>query len=96
MANNRIPFGLCRKYHIELPEGATPKDAWEALKKNGIEYFEQEESTVIDPSSLLNEVDFNEPTHITNNPTIPLPRKEYWRVCSALSQKIAGKDMKGK
>ena len=36
MARNRnaIAFGLCKRYGIELPEGATPQQAWEALKRN--------------------------------------------------------------
>ena len=33
MANNRLPFGLCKQYGIKLPKNATPKDAWEALDK---------------------------------------------------------------
>lgn len=36
MANNKLPFGLCKKFNIDLPSNATPKDAWEALKKRGI------------------------------------------------------------
>lgn len=35
MANNRFAFGLCKKYGIELPERATPYDAWKALKDRG-------------------------------------------------------------
>ena len=31
---NAIAFGLCAKYSIELPEDATPQQAWEALKRN--------------------------------------------------------------
>ena len=36
MAKNRnaLPFGLCAKYGIELPKDATPRQAWEALKRN--------------------------------------------------------------
>ena len=33
MANNRIAFGLCKKFNITLPKDATPKDAWAALDK---------------------------------------------------------------
>lgn len=33
-ANNRLAFGLCEKYGIELPKGATPGEAWEALKEH--------------------------------------------------------------
>lgn len=44
MADNRLAFGLCKKYHISLPDDETPCDAWEALKKNGIEYFEEKEN----------------------------------------------------
>lgn len=31
--NTRLPFGLCKKYHIGLPDNATPRDAWNALRK---------------------------------------------------------------
>lgn len=31
--NTGLPFGLCAKYGIKLPDGATPRDAWEALKE---------------------------------------------------------------
>ncbi len=30
--NYGLPYGLCKKYGIELPDGATPKDAWDALR----------------------------------------------------------------
>lgn len=32
----RLPFGLCMRYGISLPENATPRDAWDALKGRGI------------------------------------------------------------
>jgi hypothetical protein len=35
-AHLRLPFGLCKKYGIHLPNGATPRDAWNALKGIGI------------------------------------------------------------
>lgn len=31
--NTRLPFGLCKKYHIGLPDNATPRDAWDALRR---------------------------------------------------------------
>lgn len=31
--NLGLPFGLCAKYGIPLPDGATPRDAWNALKQ---------------------------------------------------------------
>lgn len=35
--NIGLPFGLCAKYGIRLPENASPRDAWEALKnKTGL------------------------------------------------------------
>ena len=37
MANNKIAFGLCEQHNIKLPKDATPKDAWNALKKRGID-----------------------------------------------------------
>lgn len=35
-AHLRLPFGLCKKYGINLPPDATPRDAWNALKGIGI------------------------------------------------------------
>ena len=35
-AHLKLPFGLCKKYGIHLPENATPRDAWNALKGIGI------------------------------------------------------------
>lgn len=32
-SNGRLAFGLCKKYGIEIQEGWTPKDAWDAIKK---------------------------------------------------------------
>ena len=32
----KLPFGLCKKYGIDLPDDATPRDAWDALKGIGI------------------------------------------------------------
>lgn len=32
----RLPFGLCKRYGIALPDNATPWDAWNALKGRGI------------------------------------------------------------
>lgn len=36
MANNRIAYGLCKEYGIDLPKDATPSDAWKALEDKGI------------------------------------------------------------
>lgn len=43
-----LPYGLCKKYGINLPKNATPKQAWSALKKMGVtpeETFESLEKT---------------------------------------------------
>ena len=34
--NTRLPFGLCKRYGIEIGEGWTPRDAWDALAGKGI------------------------------------------------------------
>lgn len=34
--NTGLPFGLCAKYGIRLPQNATPRDAWDALEKKGV------------------------------------------------------------
>ena len=36
-ANNRLPYGLCKKYGIDVPPHTTPREAWELLKKHGID-----------------------------------------------------------
>lgn len=41
MANNRLPYGLCKKYGIELPKGATPREAWAALDKIPADKFKK-------------------------------------------------------
>ena len=33
LGNTGLPFGLCKRFNISLPQNATPRDAWEALKK---------------------------------------------------------------
>lgn len=34
--NTGLPFGLCKKYGINVPQGATPRDAWNLLAGRGI------------------------------------------------------------
>ncbi|MCD8201946.1 MAG: hypothetical protein LUD47_07770 [Clostridia bacterium] len=34
--NTRLPYGLCEEFGIKLPEGASPKQAWEALEGKGV------------------------------------------------------------
>lgn len=34
--NTRLPFGLCKKYGIEVGDSWTPRDAWDALAGKGI------------------------------------------------------------
>lgn len=34
--NTRLPFGLCKRFGIEIGAGWTPKDAWDALAGKGI------------------------------------------------------------
>ena len=46
MANNRIAYGLCKKYGIKLPKDATPYEAWDALKKNGYTANEDSEEYI--------------------------------------------------
>lgn len=31
--NNRLAYGLCKRFGIMLPDKATPKEAWDALKR---------------------------------------------------------------
>ena len=34
--NTKLPFGLCMRFGIEIGEGWTPRDAWDALAGKGI------------------------------------------------------------
>ena len=34
--NTRLPYGLCKKYGIDVPPGTTPREAWELLKGKGV------------------------------------------------------------
>jgi hypothetical protein len=34
--NTRLPFGLCKRFGIEIGKDWTPKDAWDALKGKGV------------------------------------------------------------
>lgn len=61
MANNRLAFGLCKKYGIELPDNATPKDAWEALNKISANEFKK--PLVIYGDKIRNSVGAHSPTY---------------------------------
>lgn len=37
--NTGLPFGLCKKYGISLPENATPREAWDRNPQEAIDYF---------------------------------------------------------
>lgn len=52
MANNKIAFGLCEQHNIKLPKDATPRDAWEALKKHGIDAGEHNSGKYYPTNSL--------------------------------------------
>lgn len=34
--NTKLPFGLCRRYGINVESGWTPRDAWDALAEKGV------------------------------------------------------------
>lgn len=39
--NTRLPYGLCKKYGIEVQPGWTPHEAWEALEGKGVSAKEE-------------------------------------------------------
>lgn len=39
--NTKLPYGLCRKYGIEVQNGWTPREAWEALEGKGVSAAEE-------------------------------------------------------
>lgn len=56
--NTGLPFGLCKRYNITLPDGATPRDAWNALEGKGItpksvyESLRKNKKSAIPPTNL--------------------------------------------
>ena len=75
MANNRLPYGLCKKYGIELPQGATPREAWAALHDIGIQYIEDKTPITLSPSFYNN----NEITIKLPDITLPKSVGSKWR-----------------
>ena len=74
-----LPYGLCKKYGIKLPEKATPQQAWSALKKKGItpaEVF----------SSLKN-------TGTTENATTNTEEKEINNIKQEIKEQVENEDI---
>ena len=88
---NRVPFGLCKKFGIEISKDWTPRDAWEALKRGGYinsvsEAYEQYYREVNDKSTeqlakeQRREIKGDRVTEInsaTGKPKRPAPEKAY-------------------
>ena len=59
-ASQRLAFGLCKKYGIDLPKGATPGDAWAALKektgKTASDFYNQSGSSGADKNGKPEDV----------------------------------------
>lgn len=53
-----LPYGLCKKYGINLPKNATPKQAWAALKHMGVTPEETYES--LEETGTVEKVKSNE------------------------------------
>ena len=66
------------------------------MKKNGIDYFEKEESTVLNPSNFLGDDEYSDTPRLTDKPTQMLPKREYFKVVSIISQKISGTNAYGR
>ena len=84
MANNKIAFGLCEQHNIKLPKNATPRDAWEALKKHGIDAGEHNNEKYYATNSL--EPYKSSRRRMKNR----LSNEEYARWCSVLASGLHG------
>ncbi len=92
MANGRgntgLPFGLCKKYGISLPENATPREAWEAIKKKtGLDaqvFFEDHKD-----AKKYNAPDFDNMISFDKGPSA-LSRAEWAMYYQAISDKKLG------
>ena len=92
MADNRIAFGLCKKFKIDLPDDATPKDAWQALKKLGISNLKTPKDTVVDPEEVIKKYDSVNTRMFSELPTIRLSKKEYAMVMHEIATNMPRKD----
>ena len=102
MANNKLPFGLCKEYGINLPKGATPGDAWEALKKHGVVdksgNIVHKANTSYDDILRIDTLTTGKGGKIKRSsldfPTVILPRKEYAHVMSEIATNMSKEDQK--
>ena len=75
---NRLPFGLCKKYGIALPNNATPRDAWNALKGIGIVPEEEYDKFYDDKNgSDESKADASESTGISADEVLSTSRMYY-------------------
>ncbi len=56
--NTRLPYGLCKRFGIDLAEGATPRDAWQALEK-GTGYSHDQVMKIVERTGSTKEVGSN-------------------------------------
>ena len=105
MANNRIAYGLAKKYGINT-EGMTPKEVWAALKEKGVTdktaggaYNSQENkaqataNTVNERRRELVKKFSDEPEKdlkALDQPNEKLSKAEYAKVSKAIAEKFAG------
>ena len=81
--NIGLPFGLCEKYGISLPENATPRDAWNALEnKIGItpkdiykELKQKEKNDIIEENSESDFIQTIKSRSIVYNEVKPIQKK---------------------
>lgn len=88
--NTGLPFGLCKKYGISLPENATPRDAWDALeKKTGLK--PEQIYPILGKSPLIqnpNAVPIkNEAPQVPQTPPEKKPQKTYGDYMKELAKK---------
>ncbi len=81
MAENRVAYGLAKKYGIDTT-GMTPWEVWEALKKNGVILENIGKGAYDSRNDIqpLKKVDRKS----TKMAYIELPKKEYAELCSAI------------
>ena len=94
MANNKVAYGLAKKYGIDTT-GLTPKEVWDALKEKGISQADSSEkskeikdlqSKSSDELKEIATVDIGKQSKY-----IQLPKQEYAQMCSAIRTRYANK-----
>ena len=84
--NTKLPFGLCQRYGIEVKNGWTPREAWEALEGKGVspkeEYRKLKEKQKAESERAAKSVNRHESAkkdYLSREADVKEKRKELWK-----------------